>query len=617
MPLATTRVLQVAAVSLVVLPWGIPVEAVNAVSPTVSTSPESAYALIQRIPLTGSAYALGVLSDDTIVIPNQGWDELGFLQRGAITIDDTVATGRSPQSLAVAADDSVYVGNYAQVPSDEVTVIDGRSRAAIGGLEIAGQRAMGVAVNDDTLYVTTYTLATPAGALYAVRRTNNQVATSRTDNSYYASAVTVLDDTVYTGPVGVPPGTGKALLSSARSLAKTAEITSSSVAQAARSHITGRVFLAGYDGLRWIDAPSTTVDDSIDVGGWVDAVTVTRDDSLLYAYFDVIAIGRAATPGATTDVRLDARDDGLVTGLAMNGAGVGYAAVTDLQDVLLIFAPVSAGLTSTGGQVGSIQQIDMTVTDDLPMDDSTVVSVDFGGTPAVGWTRQGNSVSGPAPAGTGTVAVTVILHGGQSVHAGDFTYTAPPPPPPPPAPEVPGEPMNAVAVAGDGQAEVSWEAPRFQGSFPISEYLVTSDPTGGTCIAGVEKAACVVTGLVNGRTYTFSVKALNGAGWGPNSAQTNAVSPAPKPVATIVISGSRGTRDDRVVLVTGATTHLVGRPVAPWVRVQGQTDYVRGKGTRTVDEQGLFTWSRKANKSLTVYFQSGTVESNRLRIARR
>lgn len=607
--------MQVAVALLLSLPWVTPAAPVSAALVRVNSANESAYALIHRIPLTGSAYALGVLSDDTIVIPNQQWDELGFLERGQTAIDDTVATGRSPQSLAVAADDSVYIGNYAQVPSDEVSVINGRERTSIGGVEIAGQRAMGLAVNDDTLYVTTYTLGTPAGALYAVRRSSNQVITSRADTNYYTSAVTVVDDTVYTGPSGVAAGTGKALFSSARSLAKTAEVTSSSVAQAARSSASGRVFLAGFDGLRWIVPPSTTIDDSINVGGWVDAVTVSRDDTLVYAYFDTIAIGRSSAPGETTDLTLDPSDDGMVTGLAMNSAGVGYAAVSDLQDALLVFAPVSASMTSATGAAGSVQQIDLAVTDNLPIDDSTVVSVHFGGTLAVGWTRQGTSVTGPVPAGSGTVAVTVNLHGGQAVSAGSFTYSAPPPSPPPALP--PGAPREAAAEAGNSQAYVTWLAPTFSGSYPVSHYLVSASPGGASCTAAGDARSCLVAGLVNGTAYTFSVKALNGAGWGPPSLPTDAVTPMNPASPSIVISGARDARQARVIVIDGTAPELVGVQVAPWVRLYGQVSFFQGKGHRTVDDRGEFTWRRKANKQISVYFAGGDVTSNRVTIPAR
>lgn len=95
--------------------------------------------------------------------------------------------------------------------------------------------------------------------------------------------------------------------------------------------------------------------------------------------------------------------------------------------------------------------------------------------------------------------------------------------------------MSAAATAGDGSATVSWAAPSDSGSFPITHYQVESSPRGGTCLVAAPATSCEVTGLTNGTTYTFTVRALNGAGWGDYSSPSNPVrptgaTPAPAPV---------------------------------------------------------------------------------------
>ena len=105
--------------------------------------------------------------------------------------------------------------------------------------------------------------------------------------------------------------------------------------------------------------------------------------------------------------------------------------------------------------------------------------------------------------------------------------------PAPPGPVfVPSAPRDVRAVAGDRSAVVSWSAPASSGSFPVSNYRATSSPGGQTCLVTV--TSCDVTGLSNGVTYTFTVEALNGAGWGPAGGPSNAVTPggvtpAPEP----------------------------------------------------------------------------------------
>jgi hypothetical protein len=129
--------------------------------------------------------------------------------------------------------------------------------------------------------------------------------------------------------------------------------------------------------------------------------------------------------------------------------------------------------------------------------------------------------------------------------------------------------------------------------------------------------SCEVKGLANGTSYTFTVRALNGAGWGSDSAPSNAVTPRATPVKSIVITGSRDAADTRVVRVSGTTTGLVGEQVTPWLRFPGQTTFTGGTGVRTVAADGTFAWSRATGKKVYVYFTHVSIKSNTVVIAAR
>jgi hypothetical protein len=84
-----------------------------------------------------------------------------------------------------------------------------------------------------------------------------------------------------------------------------------------------------------------------------------------------------------------------------------------------------------------------------------------------------------------------------------------------------------TAAAGNAQASVAWTAPGSDGGQPITSYVVTSSPGGRTCTWTAGPLSCTVTGLTNGTSYTFTVRALNAVGQGPASALSNAVVPKP------------------------------------------------------------------------------------------
>jgi hypothetical protein len=93
----------------------------------------------------------------------------------------------------------------------------------------------------------------------------------------------------------------------------------------------------------------------------------------------------------------------------------------------------------------------------------------------------------------------------------------------------PGLPTNVSATSGEnGQSIVSWTAPASDGGLPITRYIVTASPGGASCPWTSGPLSCTVTGLTNGTTYTFTVRATNAAGTS-ESLSSNGVTPATTP----------------------------------------------------------------------------------------
>jgi len=225
----------------------------------------------------------------------------------------------------------------------------------------------------------------------------------------------------------------------------------------------------------------------------------------------------------------------------------------------------------------------------------------------------GWSMSDTAPAGTTWVSCAAYNSGFPILqwYAAQQGWACSPPPPPPPPVYPPSAPLEVTGVAGDGSVSVSWSAPVSSGSFPVSSYQVRSSPAGGSCLVAV--TSCEVTGLTNGVGYSFTVRALNGAGWSPWSAVSAEVTPVAPVVPSIVITGVRGeVRGKPGIIVTGSSTLELGAVVRPWVRFPGQTAYVEGSAQVLVDESGGFTWERRTGKKTYVFVTAGSLRSNRV-----
>ena len=121
------------------------------------------------------------------------------------------------------------------------------------------------------------------------------------------------------------------------------------------------------------------------------------------------------------------------------------------------------------------------------------------------------------PTVAGSIVLTATNNGGLTNPA-NLTYNS--------NAIVPGAPTSVVAAAGNKTATVTFVAPSSNGGSSINGYTVTSVPAGGIDTnAGSTSLKHTISGLTNGVSYTFTVKATNSAGSSVSSAASNTVTP--------------------------------------------------------------------------------------------
>ena len=121
------------------------------------------------------------------------------------------------------------------------------------------------------------------------------------------------------------------------------------------------------------------------------------------------------------------------------------------------------------------------------------------------------------------------------------TGTTPSPTPSPTTTPIPtGTPSAPQSFAatpdGSGRMKLTWTAPASIGGSAITKYQVSSNNgTTWTDITSATSIGCVYSGLTNGVSYTFKVRAVNASGAGAAATVTatpTAVTPTPSPTVT-------------------------------------------------------------------------------------
>jgi hypothetical protein len=129
-------------------------------------------------------------------------------------------------------------------------------------------------------------------------------------------------------------------------------------------------------------------------------------------------------------------------------------------------------------------------------------------------------------------------------------------------PDVPDAPTAVAAERGDRRARVTWAAPS-DGGLPILRYLVTAHPSNVQAEVDGPELSTWMEGLPNGEGVSFTVRAVNAVGVGPQSIASASVVPASRPGAPRSVSATPAVRGASVTWAAPEDTG--GIPLSAYV----------------------------------------------------
>jgi phospholipase C len=142
----------------------------------------------------------------------------------------------------------------------------------------------------------------------------------------------------------------------------------------------------------------------------------------------------------------------------------------------------------------------------------------------------------------------------------------------------PFAPERPAAVAGNGQATVSWQAPLTDGGSAITGYRVTPYQSGvarTTRVFNSTATSETVTGLTNGGSYTFEIAGVNAIGTGPRSHPTASITIG-TPQAPSAVTATTGNAQATVGWTTPTSdngSQITGYTVTPYIGTAPQSTH--------------------------------------------
>ena len=648
-------------IGLALSPDGTRLYAGNATDDSVSIIDTGSRAVIGSVRV--GDYPMGVAlspSGDLLYVTNLYSNTVSIINTA--NLDDTYTrnVGQYPWGVAVLPNGRAYISNYGNSTTalgsrNAVSVIDDSAsgfayRATITVSNVVDDNLMDVAATPNGNFV--YVTASLTARVYRIDVSNGSPWPILT-NQLNTWGVAADDSAVYVAAGGNGGPSGNVITISTSNNAFSAPVSVGSGPQdvAMAPAGTGQFVYVGNSGSDTVSvlqpaaspvntlAPAVTGSSQVGQtltatsGSWTGVPAPTYSYEWQSCTTSNCSGGTLATIGTDDTVALSVTEAGKYVRVAVTGASSTMPAgvASSAPQLVVGPGPVSFGSGAFPSVVlGASTALTATLTNTggaalVP----TSIGVTGGGVSITGGTCAVSTPIAPAgscsvalawtPASTGSLSgaeLTIGYLNGASP-SGSLTLSGAATSPIDPTVSPPSAPIGLAGLPGDASVVVTWSAPASPGSFPVSSYELTSSPGGHSCLTAA--LSCKVSDLANGTAYTFTVRALNGAGWGPWSAASASVIPTAAPIPGLVITGTRTQgRAKPAIRVTGIATGLDrGSILRPWFRFPGQASFTEGAARVLVDDRGRFAWERMTGRKVYVYLQTedGETRSNRITIS--
>lgn len=446
---------------------------------------------------------------------NASSNNVSVIDTATNSVISTIPVGSSPYVIGVAADGKhAYTVNYS---SSTMSVIDTETNSVTDTIVLSNGPFMvgtfmvstAAAANPKPLQAAMPTASLPTGAVTA--GTTVSLSTTTAEATIYYSidgSTPTTSSTVYSAPISVTNAITIQAIAVAANMADSAVMNESYTIIAPQNSMLSPA-TANFDKLPAAQADVTT--------------TLTLNNNTL------ISIDNAATPlHLGTDYNLSSDT------------------VTITKEYLAMQAVGTTNLTFSFS-AGAMQTLAITIMDSTPSEalGAPVLQSAIAGNMQVNLTwspvegSTGYKVYQSVTSGTYGIELTTVQASVHTYNATDLTNgmtyfyvvkainsagdsTASNQASATPA-TLPAAPTEVAATAGNGQATLTFTPPADNGGSLITGYEVTS--SAGNIIVNTTASPVTITGLQNGTTYTFTVKALNSLGSSTPSAASNAVTP--------------------------------------------------------------------------------------------